>query len=261
MLKRMRLPLLIHAIGLLSFVAISHAQGTQPTFEVESVRPSHNEVGPDYNNQITVSATEFNGRNVTLKRLIAEAWQCQLNQVVGPAWLDHNEYDVAARIPTGAGKEQIPLMLRSLLTERFHLKEHSDTRQMRVYELKVGEGGPKIQPIGAGKATSTSAQPGFHFHGDMRRFADLLAVQFSIPAADNPSAPVRAGGAQIPVLDKTGLQGVYDISVPMGPELGTDAFTAWKRVLAEQLGLKIESRKDDVSVVVVDDVARMPTGN
>lgn len=257
----MRLPLLIHALGLLSALAVSSAQEPRPAFEVASARPSQNEVGPDYNNQITVSATEFNGHNVTLKRLIAEAWQCQLKQVVGPAWLDHNEYDVVARIPTGANKQQIPLMLRSLLSDRFHLKEHSQTRQMRVYELEVGEGGPKIQPISAAKRpTETSALSGFHFHGDMRSFADLLAVQFSMPAMQDPTAPVRAGGDPIPVLDNTGLQGVYDFSVPMRPELGTDAFTAWKRVLPD-LGLKIESRKGDVPVVVVDDVSKMPTSN
>lgn len=257
----MRLPLLIQAIGLLTFVPISSAQGTLPSFEVASVRPSQNEVGPDYNNQITVSATEFNGHNVTLKRLIAEAWQCQLKQVVGPAWLDRNEYDVAARIPAGVSREQIPLMLRSLLSERFHLKEHSETRQMRVYELMAGAGGPKIKPVEAGGAPAAPARQGFHFHGDMRQFADLLAVQFSIPAMQDPTAPVRAGGEQIPVLDKTGLKGIYDFTVPMRPELGTDAFTTWKRALADQLGLNIESRKGDVPVVVVDDVAKMPTSN
>lgn len=257
----MRLPLLTYAIALLSFVAIIQAQPTQPTFEVASVKPSQNEVGPDYNNQITVSATEFNGRNVTLKRLIAEAWQCQLKQIVGPAWIERNEYDIAARIPAGASREQIPLMLRSLLSERFHLKEHGETRQIRVYELKVGEGGPKIKPIVAGDAPATNAGQGFHFHGTMRQFADLLALQFSIPAAQDPTAPVRAGGEQIPVMDKTGLPGIYDFSVPMRPELGTDAFTGWSRALHDQLGLKIESRKGDVPVVVVDDVAKTPTGN
>jgi uncharacterized protein (TIGR03435 family) len=58
----------------------------------------------------------------------------------------------------------------------------------------------------------------------------------------------------IPVLDKTGLQGIYEFSVNAGPpELGTDAFTGWKRILEEQLGLRIESGKGDVPVVVVDD--------
>lgn len=238
---------------------LAHAQPAQPAFEVASVRPSQHEVGPDDNNQITKSAAGFTGRNVTLKRLVAEAWHCQLNQVIGPAWLDRDEYDVETRLPQGANKEQIPLMLRSLLADRFHLKEHSEMRSMRVYELSVGPGGPRIHPAHPGDATP--AGPGFHFRGEMRQFADLLAVQFSIPAAENPNMPVKAGGPPIPVLDKTGLEGIYDFTVDIRPELGTDAFTGWKRVLHDQLGLSVENRKGDVPVVVVDDASKIPTGN
>lgn len=255
----MRQLLVIVLLVQLSFIAIANAQSMQPAFEVASVRPSQHEVGPDYNNQITHSSAGFIGRNVTLKRLIAEAWHCQINQVIGPPWLDHNEYDIEARGPAVASSEQTSLMLRSLLSDRFHLKEHSDTRQMRAYDLTVSQGGPRIQPIQSG--TAVTAGPGFHFRGDMRQFADLLAIQFSIPAADSPSVPAKAGGSPIPVLDKTGLQGIYEFSVDLRPELGTDGFTAWKRALEEQLGLKIESRKADVAVVVVDDVAKIPTAN
>jgi uncharacterized protein (TIGR03435 family) len=242
-----------------SLVAFVHAQSVQPAFEVVSVRSSQHEVGPDYNNHITYLSVGFTGRNVTLKRLIAEAWHCQMNQVIGPPWLDHNEYDIEAREPAATSSEQTALMLRGLLSDRFHLKEHSDTRQMHVYDLAVGQGGARIQPIQPGTAVTSGS--GFHFRGDMRQFADLLAVQFSIPAADSPSVPARAGGSPIPVLDRTGLRGVYEFSLDLRPELGTDAFTAWKRALEEQLGLKIESRKADVTVVVVDDIDRVPTRN
>jgi uncharacterized protein (TIGR03435 family) len=95
----------------------------------------------------------------------------------------------------------------------------------------------------------------------MRQFADLLTVQFSIPAPSDPSVPVIGLGPQIPVLDETGLQGTYEFSVEIKPELNTDGFTAWSRVLEDRLGLKIESQKGDVPVVVVDDAAKIPTGN
>jgi len=254
--RRMRLSLVAALLVQLSVIAFTQGQATQSSFEVASVRPSQQEVGPDYNNQITYSPDRFTGRNVTLRRLVAEAWQCQLDQVFGPPWFDHNEYDIAARVPEGASKEQIFLMLRSLLSERFHLKEHSDTRQMRVYELMIGQGGPRIHPIASANAVPGGS--GVHFRGDMRQFANLLAVQFSIPAADSPNVPARAGGSPIPVLDKTGLQGIYEFSVDLRPELGTDAFTAWNRALEDQLGLRIESRKANVAVVVVDDVAKLP---
>jgi uncharacterized protein (TIGR03435 family) len=133
---------------------------------------------------------------------------------------------------------------------------------MRVYELLVGPSGLKIQPIGDGD--SAPAHAGFHFRGDMRQFADLLALQFSIPAAENPNEPSRASlasGAQIPVIDKTGLTGTFDFNVDMHPELGTDMFTFWQRTLQDQLGLKIESRKENVAVLVVDGAAIVPTAN
>jgi uncharacterized protein (TIGR03435 family) len=255
----MRSPLFALLLVQLGIVGYAQAQPAQPSFDVASVRPSQHEVGPDYNNQITYSPDGFTAQNVTLKRLIAEAWHCQLDQVQGPPWIGRNEYDIVTRLPEGTSREQVPPMLRSLLIDRFHLKTHSETRPMRVYELTISQKGLKIHP----DAPTTAAPPGsgFHFHGNMRQLADLLAVQFSIPAPQDPSVPVKAGGPQIPVLDKTGLQGVYDFNMDARPELGTDQFTAWKRALEDQLGLKIESRKADVEIIVVDEAAKFPTAN
>ena len=242
-----------------SAVAFAQPQPAPPTFEAASVRPSQHEVGPDYNNQLAYAPDGFNGKDITLRRLIAEAWHCQINQVTGPSWLDHNEYDIAARTPEGASREQMQLMLRTLLIDRFGLKQHSETKLMRVYELESGKNGPKIKPVQEGSAPSSGH--GFHFRGDMRQFADLLALQFTMPAPQSPGVPVKAGGPAIPVLDKTGLQGTYDFNVMMLPELGTDIFTAWKRAVEDQLGLKIESRMDHVAVVAVDAATKIPTPN
>ena len=254
----------VHALPLILCLALSSSSAsgqvpaTAPAFDVASVKPSQRLVGPDYNNQLTYSPTGITARNVTLKRLVAEAFHLQLNQVLGPGWIDQNEYDIDARA-TAPGTGQMALMLRSLLAERFNLTQHTEMREMRVYELVVDKSGPKIRPTGDGEAVGTQA--GFHFHGDMRRFADLLAVQLSIPAPVNPTEPARASVAPIPVVDKTGLPGIFDFSVDIHPELGTDMFTSWKRTLQDQLGLTIESRKGDVSVVVVDNAARIPTAN
>jgi uncharacterized protein (TIGR03435 family) len=255
----MRTTLLIAPLVLLMIVSPARPQSSPPAFEVVSVRPSQNLVGPDYNNQITYSPIGFTGRNVTLKRLIAEAWRCQRNQVIGPAWLDRNEYDIVARLPEGASGKQIPFMLRTLLADRFQLKVHSETREMRGYELTVAPGGARIHPVQPGALPT--AGPGLHFHGDMRQFADLLAVQLSIPAPTSPDVPVIADASPAPVLDKTGLDGIYDFTVDLHPEIGTDGFTFWKRVLEDQLGLRIESRKADVEFVVLDDAAKIPTPN
>jgi uncharacterized protein (TIGR03435 family) len=258
MLYRMRLPHSIVVSAFLMAATLARCQPARPAFDVASIRPSARTVGPDYNNQISWTPEGFTARNVTLRRLIADAWSQQLDQVIGPPWLDHNEYDIEARSAGGATGEQRAQMLQSLLVDRFNLKQHSETRTMRVYELMMGKNGPKIKPV---TETESHAGAGYHFHGDMRQFADLLAVQFSIPAAESPATPVRAGGPAIPVLDRTGLDGVYDFSVDIHPEPGTDAFTGWQRVLDEQLGLRIESRKADVEVRVIEDAAKMPSAN
>jgi uncharacterized protein (TIGR03435 family) len=259
MLKAMQaLPLLIF-LALSSSSAFGQALATVPAFDVASVRPSQHLVGPDYNNQLTYSPAGFTARNVTLKRLLAEAYHLQMNQILGPGWLGQNEYDVEARAEGAGMKEQMAPMLRSLVAERFKLKQHTETREMRVYELVVDDSGPKIRPLNGGEPVSAGA--GFHFHGDMRQFADLLAVQLTIPASDNPTEPVRASASPIPVVDKTGLPGIFDFSVDMHPELGTDMFTSWRRALKEQLGLRIESRKENVGVLVVDEAAKIPTEN
>jgi uncharacterized protein (TIGR03435 family) len=258
MLDNMRVPRFIIVSAFLSTAILAQPQPAQPAFEVASVRPSAQTVGPDYNNQVSWTPDRFTAKNATLKRLIADAWDLQLNQVIGPAWLDRNEYDIEARPPANATREQRDLMLQSLLAERFGLKQHSETRMMRVYELTVAKAGPKITPAASGEPHTGA---GFHFHGEMRQFADLLAVQFSIPAPERPDAPVRAGGPVVPVIDKTGLQGDYDFSVDIHPELGTDSFAAWQHALNEQLGLRIESRKGNVVVRVVDDAAKIPSPN
>jgi uncharacterized protein (TIGR03435 family) len=259
MLEGMRaLPILI-SLALSSSVAVGQASTTAPAFDVASVKPSQHQVGPDYNNQLSYSPTGITGRNVTLQRLVAEAYHLQLNQVLGPSWLDKNEYDVEAKATGFVTREQMALMLRSLVADRFKLTQHSEMREMRVYELVTGKSGPKIRPAGDGE--SPTARAGLHFHGDLRQFSDLLAVQLSIPASDNPAEPARASASPISVLDKTGLPGIFDFTVDIHPELGTDMFTSWQRVLEDQLGLRIEGRKGNVAVLVVDQAARIPTEN
>ena len=250
---------LLIALAVSTSVAIGQPSTTAPAFDVASVRPSLHTVGPDYNNQLTYSPAGITGKNVTIKRLVAEAYQLQMDQVLGPNWLDQNEYDIDAKTTGTATKEQLARMLRSLLAERFHLTQHSEMREMRVYELVQDKAGSKIHPVDGGEPSAAAG--GFHFHGDLRQFADLLAVQLSIPAPESPGTPVRASTSRIPVVDKTGMPGIFDFSVDIHLELGTDLFASWQRALHDQLGLKIESRKGNVAVLVVDQVSKIPTEN
>lgn len=220
------------------------------SFEVASVKVSGRTVGPDYNNQVTIRPNGMTARNVTLQRLIADAYRVQLRQIVGPAWLAQAEYDVEAKSGAATSRDGFSAMLRELLVQRFMLRSHEEHREMRVYELVAGPEGLKT---GSGN---------FHFRGEMRDFADLLAVQLTIPAPPgDPTQPARASGSPVPVLDRTAIEGVREFRVTMQPEPGTDMFTQWQRALREQLGLRLESRRDRVKVIVVDAASRVPTEN
>jgi len=227
-------------------------------FDIASVRVSGRTVGPDYNNRLTITPAGLTGRNVTLRRLVAEAYGLQLLQVVGPKWLDENEYDLEARAGHSVGKEERERMLHALLAQRFELKEHGETREMRVYELVCDQAGAKIRPVNEGEPVK---EGGARFHGEMRGLADFLAVQLSVPALDNPAQPAMAGGPMIPVVDKTGLAGTYDFDVEMKPELGTDMFTMWQRLLTQRLGLRLESRRGEARVIVIDSAVKIPAAN
>jgi uncharacterized protein (TIGR03435 family) len=190
---------------------------------------------------------------------VAEAYRVQLTQVLGPNWLNQNEYEIAARAVRSVPREELDLMLQSLLEQRFELRHHTETREMRLQKLVKDKSGPKIQATKEGE--TPKATGGLRFRGDMRQFADFLAVQLSIPATNDPTKPAIGGGPMIPVLDKTGLAGTYDIDVDIKPELGTDMFALWKRALPERLGLRLETGRDHAEVVVVESALKTPTAN
>jgi len=244
------------AVASVAFSLFAFAQA--PTFEVASVKVSLRRIGPDYNNQLSISPSQLIGRNVTLRRLVAEANGLQINQVAGPRWIDENEYEIEGRTGTEVTRDRMRPLLAALLAERFHLRQHIEQRAMRAYELIVDKGGPK-----AGLTGGVAAAPhsGFPFHGDMRGLADAIAVQLTIAAPADPSQPGMAGGPPAVVLDKTGLEGIYDLAIDIRPEAGADMFTLWQRYAQERLGLKLESTRSLVPVVVIDGAERTPEAN
>lgn len=253
----MRMALMASFFAFLNSTAFCQDAGNPVAFDVASVKPSQRILGPGANNHITFAPAGITAKNATLRRLVAEAYRLQMNQILGPAWLDQREYDIEAKAGAPATKEQLARMLQPLLAERFKLTQHRETKELRAYELVVDKAGPKIHPSQEGEASGSPT--GLHFHGDLRHFADLLAVQQSIALTDDPRRPGRASGPPAPVLDQTGLPGIYDFTVDIRPEPGADMFSLWQRVLKEQIGLRLDSRKTPVGVLVVDAAEQLPT--
>jgi uncharacterized protein (TIGR03435 family) len=127
-------------------------------FEVASIRPAKQ----DGDHDLDTDKGFFRTHNLTLKRLIASAWEIDTAQVFGgPNWIDSDSYDIAARIPAEFAqqtREKVPEMIQRLLADRFQLVIHREPREVSAYALVVGKKGPKMERAkGDEKGSSTTA--------------------------------------------------------------------------------------------------------
>jgi uncharacterized protein (TIGR03435 family) len=243
------------------YAAFGQSPAPLPQFEVAQVKQAKPAPGRVYE-RITTGPARLTGSGVSLKQLIFEAYDMPYYRIFGgPAWLESETYDVEAKADGPVGVDQLKLMLRGLLADRFKLTLHRETKELKFYALTVAKNGPKLQSAKEGDRSSDHGLE--RFRGDLTEFANLLSLRLSMPMpmTDDPSVPIRATGVPPPVLDKTGIKGVFDISVGIKPEPGADTFVLWQRVLEEQLGLKLESQKGPVEVLVIDHAERVPTEN
>lgn len=207
-----------------------------------------------------------------------------------PGWAKTEGFDIQARAAGNPGKDQMRLMMRSLLADRFALKIHTETRQVPVFGLvllKAGKTGPQLQKHpedpscstapGAGTAAPAATVAG----GYPALCGGILGMPASAPGrmrigARNVTLALIANGlSQIgnlgrPVLDQTGIGGTVDFTLEWTPEISTlppgvdfkpdESGPSFLEALKTQLGLKLDSQKGPVEVMVVDHVER-PSAN
>jgi uncharacterized protein (TIGR03435 family) len=225
-----------------------------PVFDVASVKPSKMLVPS--NQSITSGGIIYT--NVTLSHCIETAWNVKPYQISGPEWLHSERYDIAAKAEGMADKDRMMLMLQALLADRFKLTLHQEIRERAAYVLVTAKNGPKIQAAeddsGIG---SRVVDGGIAFRKmSMPAFVDYLA---GLSAVDRP------------VLDRTGLKGGFDFTLKLfeeGPGMtGFDKKLAMKGAehiftdLQEQVGLRLESSRAPVEILVIDHAEKVPTGN
>lgn len=238
------------------------AQEQQPAgvlrFEEASIKPN-NPKDP------RVGAFPSSGRlvihNFTLKRLILMAYKLKDFQLDGAkGWMDADAWDIEGIFPAIPGKSNMHAgadRLPALLADRFHLAVHRETRQLPVYTLVTAKGGPKLTPSDPndGKAQSLRVLP-------RKDPAGFTYIKMSFNFLPN----LLGGELNLPIVDKTGITGIYDVTLSYTPQQlldtpdyaggGISVFTA----LQQQLGLKLEESKGPVEVVVVDH-AEKPSAN
>lgn len=217
----------------------------QPAFEVASVKLSTSQ---DFTSISPYPANMFIARRATLKLLIGLAWNTD-RILGGPSWLDAQRYDVEAKVEGNAELtwKQMQPLLQQLLKARFHLKTHRETKIVQGYALVVTKGGPKLE-------ASKTAQ---HSYAQIVR----NGLQGWAETTGN-LASMLASPTGRPVVDKTGLEGEYNFKLDYAPlddpnSTLPSVFTA----LQQQLGLKLESQKVPVEMLVIDQVDRIPTAN
>jgi uncharacterized protein (TIGR03435 family) len=186
-------------------------------------------------------------------------------QISGPDWIKSKEvrFDVVAKVPPGTAGDQLPLMLQALLADRLKLALHHESRELPFLALVVGKNGSKVRE-------SQTAAPGAAGNSAFR--GHIVGQQMSMQLL----ATLLSRFERQIVIDMTGLKGSYEVKLEWTPDenrpiagaaggaqTGIDAgagpsiFTA----VQEQLGLKLESRKGPLDVVVVDHAEKVPAEN
>ena len=243
------------------------AENIDPNFEVATIKP--NDSGAPRMQRLTLNGRDFKTVNSSLGDLITFSFGVQVKQIVnGPDWMDKNRYDIDA-VPEQEGvpnPEQVRIMIRKLLAERFKLTFHHDKRELSAYLLTVSKNGSKLKP------TERQGQlPGFGF-GPGTGGLTLRAM--------NASIPDFTGFLQVlvmdrPVVDQTGLTGKYDFQCtftpddsqfnghpPMPPQqqqtdtTNANAAPSLYDAFQQQLGLKLSAEKAPVDVIVIDHVEK-----
>jgi uncharacterized protein (TIGR03435 family) len=113
----------------------AYAQTTSAAFEVVSIKPSPLQALGRTSTSMSTDQGRLTYTNVTLNDVIAQAYHVQHMQISGPEWMDSERFDIVAKIPDGVPGSQVPLMLQTLLSERFLLKLHIEKKEMTVYLL------------------------------------------------------------------------------------------------------------------------------
>jgi uncharacterized protein (TIGR03435 family) len=223
---------------------------TPPAFEVATIKPAA--PSPDGHTHINYPPNNrFSATNITLLTLMQWAYGMPERQILeGPSWLSSTRFDIQAEADLGdrmksltseQGNELKRRMVQALLVDRFQLKLHTETRTLPAYDLVVAKGGTKLQPSQSnGKSFGIGRT---HFEGQGLGVTSI--------AEDLSKITGRV------VVDKTSLTGRYDFKLLWtaddAPATDGDPPTLFTAI-QEQLGLKLESAKEPVPVLVIDHV-------
>jgi len=268
----------MRALILLSVAALAQT----PQFEVVSIHPSP---PPDYAHGMTVGCSGgpvgygdpslFRCQNIGPSTLISMAYSLKPYQFPTPEWMKDVRIDISAKIPEGTAKDQFPLMMKTLLVERFKLAVHWEKKEMTGYDLLLAKGGAKFKES---KGEPEGDDVAWNMQKDAEGYPVLPGNKSTMAAiaggystqrwANEPVESIagmlefRLNGA---VDNATGLTGKYDMLLHWimdGGRVSDDIHgPTLLQALQDQLGLRVQKKKVTVDVLVVDHLEKAPTEN
>ena len=225
------------------------------SFAVVSIRPSAGEVQFEHDGNTQTTPGNLRMRDVTVATCIKWAYTVQDSEISVPRWLQSEHFDIIAKADEPVGDEQMKLMMRTLLADRFGLAFHRQSKTLRAYLMTVAKRGDKLHESAADTAPfRENSAIGTVVRGTtMKEFGDFMA-----------------GPLQAPVVDMTGLKGRYDFVLdftaylPAGEHVMKVDFDNTTGIIIAamrgELGLNLESKKENVEVLVIDRVEK-PSAN
>jgi bla regulator protein BlaR1 len=269
------------AIGMMD-APVLHAQSSAKSLSFEVASVKRNESSDHGIGFELTPGGRFTAKNVPLFIIVAEAYGvpfqgsgAQLSG--GPDWIRAERFDIEAVAEKGslagvttvkAREDRMRLMMQSLLADRFKLVVHRDTKELPVYAIVVSKGGPKIEKSKMEEKDCPDTQADgtncHSFRGGMGRGLHAQAVTME------DLASAVSNWSDRPVVDRTGLQGLYKIETvgwaPMQPREGGDPGTAedgvpWSErqtlfTIFEKMGLKLEAQRAPIERVVIESAQR-----
>jgi len=256
------------AFAAMSALAAQNASN-QPRFEVASVkRVQGGEI------KTSLDPGILTPKGLPLKAALWQAFQVPMDQITGPAWLDEDRFDIIAKMPEGATKDQMPAMLQALLAERFKLAAHKETRPRPGYAMVVDKSGPKFKevekPQDTGVLAGRLAASGYGPVRAISRANAVGRVAFKGPMDMATVAHILSGKLGSPVQDLTGLAGEFQIdfnwtpdpdSSPAAADSASTPTGSLVTAVREILGLRLERRDAQVETLVIDHIERVPAEN
>ncbi|MDW5265043.1 MULTISPECIES: TIGR03435 family protein [Acidobacteriaceae] len=246
------------------------------TFDVAIIRLAP---PPDANFHVSVSSpphsSRFEATNLPIKALLQIAYGFDAPVVGAPDWVTSTLYDIQARSDEAADARLAKLTdnevrlekrnaIRVLLAQRLNLKTHLETRNSSIYNLVLSKGGVKMQVVPPPPARANGEAPTSPPIANIAAHGSQHGIEFvGADSSMRAITGVLSSMVEAPVVDKTGLTGIYNYTLQFGRDWSARDPESWPSIFTavqEQLGLKLEPVHESVSNLVIDHITK-PTEN